>query len=144
MYSRKGISRPTNPLNKIMLLGRHWFRFVPMILVMGTIFFLSNQPGDTLTLPDVPNIDKVLHAGIYGLLALTTLFAVGKKTTRTRPCQVSFLVLLFCVLYGISDEYHQSFIPGRMPSIWDICADTTGAGLVVLYWWVFRGRRSIS
>jgi len=120
------------------------FRFVPMILVMGTIFFLSHQPGDSLSLPDIPNIDKLLHAGIYGLLALTTLFAVGKESILIRPRQIGFLVLLFCLLYGISDEYHQSFIPGRMPSIWDICADTTGAGLVVLYWWVFRGRRSIS
>ena len=111
-----------------------FFRYVPMTLVMGTIFFLSNQPGDTLTLPDVPNIDKVLHAGIYGLLALTTLFAVGKKRTLARPYQVGFLVIVFCFLYGISDEYHQSFIPGRTPSIWDICADTTGAFLMVVLW----------
>ncbi len=105
-----------------------------MILVMGTIFFLSNQPGDTLSLPDVPNIDKVLHAGIYGLLALTTLFAIGKKTTLARPCQVSFLVVVFCMFYGITDEYHQSFVPGRTPSIWDLCADTIGALLMVILW----------
>ncbi len=113
---------------------RHWLRLIPMILVMGIIFFLSNQPGETLSLPDIPNIDKILHAGIYGLLALATLFAVGKKTTFARPCQVSFLVVVFCFLYGMSDEYHQSFIAGRTPSIWDLCADTTGALLMVILW----------
>ena len=114
-----------------------FFRYVPMTLVMGTIFFLSNQPGDTLTLPDVPNIDKVLHAGIYGLLALTTLFAVGKKLISAHPRPVAFLVLLFCALYGLSDEFHQSFIPGRTPSVWDLFADTTGAGLAVFLWQQF-------
>jgi len=111
-----------------------FFRYVPMILVMGTIFILSSQPGDTLSLPDIPNIDKVLHAGIYGLLALTTLFAVGKELISAHPRPVAFLVLLFCALYGLSDEFHQSFIPGRTPSVWDLFADTTGAVLMVFLW----------
>jgi VanZ family protein len=113
------------------------FRFVPMILVMGTIFFLSHQPGDTLLLPDVPNIDKVLHALIYGLLAATTLFAVQGEAPLKRSRLIGILVIFFCLFYGISDEWHQSFIPGRMPSIWDIAADTTGAALMVFLWFRF-------
>ncbi|HHD56315.1 MAG TPA: VanZ family protein [Desulfobulbaceae bacterium] len=114
-----------------------WFRFIPMILVMGIIFFLSNQPGDTLPLPDVPNLDKLLHAGIYSLLAATTLFAVQNESTLKKPRLSGFFVLLFCLLYGISDEWHQSFVPGRTPSIWDIAADTTGAVCMVFFWFRF-------
>jgi len=117
--------------------GRHWFRFVPMIFIMGTIFFLSSQPGDTLPLPDVPNLDKLLHAGIYGLLAATILFAVQEESTFKRPRLIGIFVILFCLLYGISDEWHQSFIPGRTPSIWDIAADTTGAAAMVFFWFRF-------
>jgi VanZ family protein len=57
------------------------------------------------------------------------------------------LVVLFCLLYGISDEFHQSFIPDRMPSILDLIADTAGAAVVVLIWYVMRkiglGKRSV-
>ncbi len=124
--------------------GRRWLRFVPMGLVMGTIFFLSSQPGDTLSLPDIPNLDKLLHAGIYGLLAATTLFGVGTESWLGRRQLSGLFVVLFCMLYGISDEWHQSFVPGRTPSIWDLVADTIGATAMVICWsrcFSFRANR---
>lgn len=48
-------------------------RFVPVALVMGLIFFLSNQSGASLPLPDIPNIDKSAHFLIYALLAVAAL-----------------------------------------------------------------------
>ena len=114
--------------------GRRWLRFVPMVLVMGTIFFLSAQPGDSLSLPDIPNLDKLLHAGIYGLLAAATLFGVGSKSWLGRRQLSGLFVVLFCLLYGISDEWHQAFVPGRTPSIWDLAADTIGASIMVMLW----------
>ncbi|HHB76948.1 MAG TPA: VanZ family protein [Desulfobulbus sp.] len=103
-----------------------------MILVMGAIFFLSSQPGDTLSLPEIPNLDKLLHAGIYGVLAATTMFAVQENSKHVRPYMVGVFVILFCLLYGVSDEWHQSFVPGRTPSIFDIAADIVGAVVVVV------------
>lgn len=117
----------------------HWYRCVPMLLVMGTIFFLSHQPGDTLVLPAVPNIDKLLHGLIYGLLALATFFALPSARIRSHSLQTSSLVVLFCLLYGLSDEWHQSYIPGRFSSGWDIAADTIGAVIAVLVWRKFSG-----
>jgi len=114
--------------------ARSCLRYIPMILVMGTIFFLSSQPGDTLSLPDIPNLDKLLHAGIYGVLAATTMFAVQENRWHARPCMVGVSVVIFCLLYGVSDEWHQSFVPGRTPDILDIAADTFGAASMVLLW----------
>jgi VanZ family protein len=118
-----------------------------MMTVMGIIFFLSAQPGDTLNLPDIPDLDKVLHGIAYGALAFTVLFAVPGREYRKSPWRVSLLVVLFCLLYGISDEFHQSFVPDRMPSILDLIADTAGAAAVVLIWYVMRksglGKRSV-
>ncbi len=105
-----------------------------MLVVMGTIFVLSHQPGDTIILPDVPDIDKLLHSVIYGALAATTLYAVPKKRSREYPVRTGILVILFCLAYGFSDEFHQSFIPGRCPSLWDIGADLLGAVVVVSVW----------
>ncbi len=119
--------------------GWHYYRLVPMFVVMGTIFFLSHQPGDTFELPEVVNIDKILHMLVYGILAATALFALPGKMIRQNPCRIGMLVILFCFAYGLSDEWHQSFIPGRFPSAWDVAADTIGAVIVVSLWLKLSG-----
>jgi len=129
-----------------MLFNQPWYRFIPMITVMGTIFVLSHQPGDTLSLPDVPNIDKLVHSLVYGTLAAATLYAIPGGVIKKFPLRSSLFVVLFCLLYGLSDEWHQSFIPGRFPSGWDIAADTLGAVVVVYLWgkWLaFRRDQSL-
>ena len=102
-------------------------RFIPMITVMGIIFFLSSQPGDTIDLPDIPDIDKLLHSLVYGVLALSTAYAVPGSRFARNPIGTPLLIVLFCLLYGISDEFHQSFVPNRTPSLLDLAADTLGA-----------------
>ena len=114
---------------------------LPLILIMGTIFFLSHRPGDSFNLPDITDLDKLLHCIAYGVLAATALFALEPHFRRSRPWASSLLVVGFCLLYGISDEFHQSFVPGRMPSIWDIVADVTGALLCVSLWYGIRPKR---
>jgi hypothetical protein len=102
---------------------------VPMVIAMGTIFFLSHQTGDQLSLPAIPGIDKLGHMVIYGILAGTILLAFSETQKSTRPRSVMLFTVAFCVLYGISDEIHQSFIPGRFASIYDVFAD---GGLCIL------------
>ncbi|HHB76440.1 MAG TPA: VanZ family protein, partial [Desulfobulbus sp.] len=53
-----------------------------------------------------------------------------------RPYMVGISVVIFCLLYGVSDEWHQSFVPGRTPDILDIAADTFGAAVMVLLWFL--------
>ncbi len=115
-------------------------RMVPMILTMGTIFYLSHQTGDRLSLPALPGLDKLGHMAAYGLLAATVLFATSDKQKSTRPHRVIILTVIFCLLYGMSDEFHQSFIPGRTASVYDLMADGCGAALVCALWakWLHR------
>jgi VanZ family protein len=108
-------------------------RLLPMLSVMGTIFALSHTPGQFLVLPDIVNIDKVAHLAIYGLLAVTVFFAFGKRFSQMHPRLVPILVLLFCTLYGISDEWHQSFIPNRTASVFDVLADGAGAAMICVF-----------
>ena len=115
-------------------------RFVPVILIMGTIFFLSHQPATDLQfLPDIPGLDKLVHGIVYGCLAAAALYAAPQRQLHHRPQLVGVVVVLFCVLYGVSDEFHQSFIPGREPSIGDLVADTLGATFLTCIW--IKGRR---
>ncbi len=109
-------------------------RVVPMLAVMGTIFFLSHQPGDFVKLPDIFSFDKLLHGVAYGVLAATVLFAASTELRKKSLSFIAVLTMTICLFYGISDEFHQSFIPGRYPSIWDIIADLLGAAVVVWLW----------
>jgi VanZ family protein len=105
-----------------------------MVTVMGMIFFLSHQPVDFAQLPNIPGIDKGAHIIAYGLLAGAFLYGMYPLADRSRPGVTAIIVVLFCLLYGISDEFHQSFIPGRLVSVWDVMADGAGAILVVAWW----------
>lgn len=114
-------------------------RSIPLITLLGVIFYLSHQPGNSLQLPDIVGLDKLLHALVYGLLAITVFFAVHPWKLRVSKLWLALTVVLFCLAYGVSDEFHQSFIPNRDVSGWDVVADTLGATAVALIWgWKFK------
>lgn len=91
---------------------------------MFVIFLLSSQPAETL--PNLGWADSFFKKGGhmlgYGLLALTYWHGFGWDMRKR-----SFAWLLV-VLYAATDEYHQSFVPGRHPSVWDVLVfDSLGA-----------------
>lgn len=116
-----------------MTLCHRCFRCIPMMTVMGILFFLSHQPGATFQLPMPPGADKLAHGVLYAVLAATAIFAMISVPPR-KPLQTGLLVVLFCLLYGITDEFHQSFVPGREPSGGDLLADTAGSAVAVALW----------
>lgn len=108
-------------------------RIVPATLVMGTIFLFSHQSGDNLSLPLFPGADKIAHLFAYGALALAVLWGRAQEGVEN-PRRVALQTVIFCLCYGISDEFHQSFIPFRSVSGLDLLADTAGALLITLVW----------
>jgi len=108
-------------------------RILPMFLVMGGIFFFSHQPGDALRLPLIPGIDKIAHMVVYGLLAVTLLWLLGTGK-REHVAGAALKTVIVCLLYGMSDEWHQSFIPYRSVSVFDLLADLAGSMLVAAIW----------
>lgn len=67
----------------------------------------------------------------FGVLAALLL-----RATRKAP-----LSLLIAGLYGVSDEVHQYFVPGRSASAYDALADVLGAGLVCGLWYFKLSKR---
>ncbi|WP_457575374.1 VanZ family protein [Desulfomarina sp.] len=118
--------------------GADTVRMVPALIVMGTIFFLSHQPGDTLYMPPLPWFDKIAHLAIYALLAISVLYGFFPLLKEKKFPAVTLSVVIFCVFYGISDEFHQSFIPGRFVSIGDVAADGAGALLACCGWFLWQ------
>ncbi len=105
-----------------------------MVLIMGIIFFLSHKSGDSLCLPVLPGIDKLAHILAYGVLAAATFFAFNKRWKSERPFLAVIITTVFCLFFGITDEIHQSFVPGREVSLLDLMADGAGAALAGLLW----------
>ncbi|QQG66691.1 VanZ family protein [Desulfobulbus oligotrophicus] len=120
---------------------RQWLnrlRYLPVGLVMSGIFYLSHQPGGTFTLPAVVNIDKLLHCLVYTILGVTFYVALSPQWRSNHPVYAGGATLMFCLVYGISDEWHQSFIAGREVSGSDVAADVGGGLLAVLSVWAWR------
>lgn len=82
--------------------------------------------------PLFPGFDKLAHFLAYAVLSCAV--ALGWWCSgHTQRWFLLRMSILFASLYGISDEWHQSFVPGREADIVDWCADT--AGSVAGAWW---------
>jgi VanZ family protein len=107
-----------------------------MATTMGMIFFLSHQPGGFNQLPQFMGADKLLHSIAYGILAGVFLYGLHPFIHDSNRAFAGIIVVSFCILYGISDEFHQAFIPDRFASAWDVAADCFGALIVVCVWYM--------
>lgn len=90
---------------------------------MGVIFSVTYSGFQ----PRIPqNSDKIVHAVIYFLLAILFYFSFYKSGVKRYIFLLSFAL---STIYGITDEFHQFYVPGREPSFGDIIANITGAFL---------------
>ncbi len=100
------------------------------VLWMAALFYLSSQPS--LPTPQwFPHQDKLVHAIAYAILGALLLLCMPMKAGGFMP-QQALAATLIASLYGISDEFHQSFVPGRQADVLDWAADTGGALLATL------------
>jgi VanZ family protein len=97
---------------------------LPAPAVAALIWILSSQ--SVLPQPrGIPDLDKVSHFAVYAVLAAAlSLWFPGEKRGRLR---VFMLIACIASVYGIIDEIHQYFVPGRTCSPWDWIADALGA-----------------
>ena len=96
----------------------------------GLIFWASSQPNPFPWVPSgIFSHDKLLHAAAYALLGGLVRGALG--STRLEPSVASALAIGVAAVYGATDEWHQRFVPNRMPDATDVLADAVGAMLGV-------------
>jgi VanZ family protein len=101
---------------------------LPAVLIAVLIWVLSSQR----TLPrlkGVLGIDKLQHLLAFTVLTAAICLWVPLEKWRTRG--LFFMLAAVCTgsFYGIVDEVHQIFVPGRISSLWDWAADTLGAAI---------------
>ena len=76
---------------------------------------------------DVPHIDKLYHFIEYLPLGWLAVRAFHGSWPKLSWPLVAFGAVMLAVCVATSDEYHQSFVPGKDSSAWDGLADTAGA-----------------
>jgi|YNPMSStandDraft_2_1061718.scaffolds.fasta_scaffold00700_13 VanZ family protein len=124
--------------------------FVPSILMMGFIYFFSAMPGDESSLQHSRVIDflawlgidlyqilgtdavwwvrKTAHFVLFGILSLTYLHGF-RKNKRACAYPISWMMTL---LFAISDELHQYYVPGRVAYWGDVMIDILGGTFFLL------------
>lgn len=110
-----------------------WLRDIgPLLFWMGLIFWLSSQ--SVLVEFEDPVEDKLFfksaHLIAYAILAWLWWRALSKARRTAWP--VLFAAFGLATLYGITDEIHQLFVPGRHGRVSDILFDAGGALLMIL------------
>jgi glycopeptide antibiotics resistance protein len=115
----------------------HW---IPFIIYAGLIFYLSSLSyigvGDQILVQDSENL--VLHVIEFFPLGFFAAQGVS-KTARFLSLKLKFSAILIGSFYGLSDEIHQFFVPGRTSSFYDVGADASGVILgVLLFSMIFK------
>jgi VanZ family protein len=112
-------------------------RWGPLVAALAGVFYLSS-------LQRVPGADyfwdKLLHAAGYTTISLLTLRAFHGSLTRLRPGPTA-MSFAFMLLWSLSDEYHQSFVPGRDATGGDVVADMVGFAIACALLFVWSARR---
>ncbi len=118
------------------------------IYFWGPVFFWCLIIFTFSSIPTLPKVGfiwwdfvlkKSAHMIEFGILFFLVWRALSNSFGQKIP-KVGFFwaTLIFCILYAISDEYHQGFIPGRSSRVFDVGFDTLG---MILSWRIIVKRK---
>jgi VanZ family protein len=129
------VTRPPERRFFVLFMG-FW---LPVLLYVTVIFALSSQAY----LPSPIHFtygDKLAHVAEYLVLGLLLVRALRATLRVSRPLFAAMIAIGFVVLVGASDEFFQSFIPGRQSDIFDLLADVLGGAIAQLVYVTFVRR----
>jgi VanZ family protein len=126
------VTRPPKRRFFVLFMG-FW---LPVLAYVSVIFALSAQPHLQSPL-HFANGDKVAHASEYLLLGLLLVRALRATLRVSRPLFAAMIAIGLVVAVGASDEYFQSFVPGRQCDIFDLLADLLGGAIAQLVYVTF-------
>ena len=102
-----------------------WLVIGAPLAVMAGIFFLSSRPH-------LPNLDggrdiQSIAGHFFAYVALSATIAVLLRWLGWSVIPALLTAIALATLYGVTDEFHQSFVPNRTPDAKDILVDFLGA-----------------
>jgi len=97
------------------------------------IFGLSSSSKAVL-IPSFYGADNVMHGVEYAILGVLLARSIFVSKSRFSNGSLIISIVALATLYGISDEIHQAFVPGRSASFWDVLADGSGSLIGALFY----------
>jgi len=118
-------------LLKLLERNKIFMIYIPLVLYWIVLVVLTSIPGKYT--PNIGVSDKIEHTGAYFVLAvlvnLTYMFQKKIPELYKKPVLFTFFTIFF---YGLLDEIHQIFIPGRKADLLDLTADVIGGIVGIL------------
>lgn len=104
-------------------------RWAPVVAWMAVVFFFSSisNLGRAARVPD-----WISHPIEYGLGAALLCRALAGGRRGPLTMSTALTATLIATAYGVTDEYHQSFVPGRTAELADVLKDLAGAAAASL------------
>jgi hypothetical protein len=123
-------------------IGSGFLLFLPSVAYMIFIFSMSSMSR----LPQIGVSGNCFHPIEYLNLSFLLVWALNKGVNCEIERKTSIIALLVCIIYALSDEFHQYFVPGRHVSVLDIALDSLGAmlGLAVFRTYRLIGKRLLA
>jgi len=94
---------------------------------MALIWFLSSISLQFPAINEFPFKDKGIHFIEYGVLGALNSFALSRTLPTIKRTFTAMFAIFLTVIWGVLDEIHQAFVPGRSSQIGDVLADSIGA-----------------
>lgn len=110
-------------------MGKDWFTknnyffWIMAIIIAILIFYISTlkfEPG----IPGISIKSYLYHFGVFFMFNLYLIIALTKASIKNK--NFIFIGTLISMMYAISDELHQYFVPGRFCSVNDFLIDSAG------------------
>jgi VanZ family protein len=132
-FSRRGAFDCVSVIDvpKVFMMGKSRNLWKLAVAWAAVIFVLSSIPGRAIPAVAIVNFDKIAHTGVYFVFGALCFLALPKSPSRTASTYVLWAGAL-ATLYGVSDEIHQLFVPGRSSEVLDVVADCVGGFLGAL------------
>lgn len=101
-----------------------------MTLLIAIVIFLFSNISTPIGIKTAFNIATLYHFGVFFMFTFfLSMTLINKKISN----KTILLILLISLIYALSDEFHQIFVPGRVCSIKDLFVDFAGSLLSVLF-----------
>ena len=113
---------------------------LPAIIWATVIFIESSIPDLSPSEIIITAQDKIAHALVYGVLGYLITRSLYYQSNNTLRKHAILFSIIIGLLYGISDEFHQSFVPGRYPEFADLIADFVGV-ILAQFFFIYRRRK---
>lgn len=107
---------------------------IPTLFCSMGIFYFSSLPQAPFVMTTFQWQDKIFHFFAYFFYGATLALAVHDHVRKNAKKNILWILIIGC-LYALSDEFHQSFVPGRTSEIGDIIADCLGICMAVMVYW---------